>query len=190
MWGDNQARWWFTADLHFDHSNIIDYCNRPWETAKEMNEALIYAWNGRIDPKDIVVFAGDLTLRHKPEQVMSFIERLNGNIIWVRGNHDWWYKKLKDKIKVRDIYTKALPLEDGTKQLIQVCHYPFRSWAYGAWHLHGHTHGKGIEPPYSMDVGVDCHNYQPVSWEEVVVIMTNDSKIEDPYHEAGRVYEN
>jgi len=181
-----ENKWFFCSDLHFDHENIIKYCNRPWDTVQEMNVGLVENWNETVRPQDVVIFAGDFTLKHKPEQVLPFIYALNGTIIWVRGNHDWWYKGLKNKISMRDIYTKALPLPNGGKQHIQVCHYPLRSWMYGAWHLHGHTHGTiESELPYSYDVGVDCNNYAPVSWETIIAHMTIDAEM-FPNHTPGR----
>lgn len=41
----------FTSDTHFFHRNIIKYCDRPFETVKEMNEDLITLWNTTV-PKD------------------------------------------------------------------------------------------------------------------------------------------
>ena len=32
---------WFTADTHFRHANVIRYCERPFSTAQEMDEAII-----------------------------------------------------------------------------------------------------------------------------------------------------
>lgn len=33
--------YWYTADLHIGHTNIIRYCNRPFSSVEEMNERLL-----------------------------------------------------------------------------------------------------------------------------------------------------
>lgn len=30
----------YTSDLHFDHSNMLDYEKRPWDTVEKMNEVI------------------------------------------------------------------------------------------------------------------------------------------------------
>ena len=43
---------YFTADTHFDHANIIRFCNRPFATVEEMNETLITNWNRKVHAND------------------------------------------------------------------------------------------------------------------------------------------
>jgi calcineurin-like phosphoesterase family protein len=79
-----------TADTHFGHGNIIKYSNRPFSDSTEMNERLIHNWNERIKPEDQVFFLGDFCFKSgegclKAEYWQS---RLNGHVIYVRGNHD------------------------------------------------------------------------------------------------------
>ncbi len=74
---------WFISDTHFYHANIIKYCNRPFNNVEEMNQILIDNWNENIKKNDIVYFLGDFSF--KPNEV---INRLNGNIIFLLGNHD------------------------------------------------------------------------------------------------------
>lgn len=38
----------FTADNHYDHANIIDLCNRPYESVEHMNEDMIEKWNNKL----------------------------------------------------------------------------------------------------------------------------------------------
>ena len=35
------GRIFYTSDLHFSHSNIIQYCNRPFDSVEQMNDTLI-----------------------------------------------------------------------------------------------------------------------------------------------------
>lgn len=78
---------WFTSDTHFGHANIIEYCKRPFKTLDRMNEVLIKNWNSRINPKDFVIFLGDFAFKDAMK-VMDFLLQLNGNITFVKGNHD------------------------------------------------------------------------------------------------------
>ena len=39
---------YFTADTHFGHYNVIRFCDRPFASAEEMDEAMIQNWNDRV----------------------------------------------------------------------------------------------------------------------------------------------
>ena len=67
---------YFTADNHFGHENIIRFCNRPWKTAEEMDEAMIALWNERVRNNDTVFILGDLCFRAKDAENILF--RLKG----------------------------------------------------------------------------------------------------------------
>ena len=41
----NGSEVFFTSDTHFDHFNIIEYCDRPFTNVKAMNEHIITNWN-------------------------------------------------------------------------------------------------------------------------------------------------
>ncbi len=45
----------------------------------------------------------------------------------------------------------------------------WRSSFRGTWHLYGHSHGHLPDDIHSLsfDVGVDCHDFYPLSYEEV-----------------------
>jgi hypothetical protein len=49
-------------------------------------------------------------------------------------------------------------------------HYAFRVWNHShhnSWNLYGHSHGLLPGNSQQLDVGVDCWNYTPCSYEQV-----------------------
>ena len=79
---------YFIADTHFNHENIIKYCDRPFSNAKEMNEYIIQKWNSVVKEDDIVYHLGDVGFG-TTEMLKELISRLNGTKILLRGNHDF-----------------------------------------------------------------------------------------------------
>ena len=75
------------ADLHLGHANIIKYCNRPFSSVEEMNDALIRNWNNTIGKEDRVFFLGDFALGSK-ERVIEWGRMLQGRKVFIYGNHD------------------------------------------------------------------------------------------------------
>jgi calcineurin-like phosphoesterase family protein len=167
---------YFTADTHFDHSNIIKYCRRPYKDVREMNDSLVDNWNKAV-PKDAIVFhLGDLGWGRNPDRIKELIKKLNGLIILVPGNHD------PDELQIPCVGRwglKAIIPQCSNikieKQNIVLCHYAMRVWDQshrGAWQLFGHTHAALPDTNIlSIDVGVDAHGYKPVSYAELETIM-------------------
>ena len=157
---------WFTADTHFGHSKIIKYCNRPFADVEGMDEVLIERWNARVKPNDTVWHLGDFAFHKTPDQLKALFDRLNGNKYLVTGNHDY------DATK-RLFWEVVTPMQELLfgKQTVVLCHYGMRVWNkshYGSIHLYGHSHGTLPGDNQSLDVGVDCWDYQPINYEEIL----------------------
>lgn len=71
------SRVFFTSDTHFNHTNIIRFCNRPFKDVSHMNETIISNWNRVVGPEDIVFHLGDFCLGGSTEWV-NVLNRLNG----------------------------------------------------------------------------------------------------------------
>lgn len=82
-----QMTLYFTSDLHIGHHNIIKYCNRPYASVEEMNEALVNNWNSVVTDNDHVWILGDLCMG-KIEDSLKIAARLNGWKTLLPGNHD------------------------------------------------------------------------------------------------------
>ena len=180
----------FVSDTHFYHTNVIKYSNRPFKDVNEMNEQLITNWNSRINTKDIVYHLGDFSFRN----ANAYRDRLNGHIGFIMGNHDASASGTYHSAKINKEKPPFIFFEDVTEvnvngQKIFLSHYAHRVWNkshHGVWHLYGHSHGTLPDDPNSMsfDCGVDCHNYAPLSFEEVKTIMAK--KIFKPKDHHGR----
>ena len=159
---------WMTADHHFGHSNICRHANRPFASVREMNEALTDYWNECVAPKDIVWHLGDFSWRPPG----AYLQHLNGKIHLVRGNHD---KYNKGNQSLFAGYHEVYDLKYMGKR-IWLSHYAHRAWPakhHGSYHCYAHSHGN-LEPyGRSMDVGVDCWDYRPISIDQVVSILQN-----------------
>ena len=75
------------ADTHFNHENIIRYCNRPFNNVYEMNEKIIENWNSVVEKDDTVYHLGDYGFGKK-EELQEIFNRLNGIKYLIMGNHD------------------------------------------------------------------------------------------------------
>ena len=166
--------YWFTGDTHFGHANIIKYCNRPFKDVVEMNEAIISNWNKVVQPNDLVYHLGDFCFGTTDTHFDMYFKRLNGLIVFIKGNHDKLAWKNRAKFYASSDSYREIKI-DG--QPITLCHYAMRVFNkshHGAWHLYGHSHGSLLDDPHSLsfDVGVDCHNYTPINLEQVKEIMS------------------
>jgi len=161
----------FTADTHWNHKNIIRYCNRPFSSIEEMNQALIDRWNSKVAPGDRVYHLGDFAFGKK-EDILKLTRALNGSTIIIEGSHDHIGEPgnygFSSKHPLLNISI------DGTP--ITLCHYAMRVWHkshYDAWHLYGHSHGALRTPGKTLDAGVDSNNFEPLEFEELKKIMAN-----------------
>nr|DAX08720.1 MAG TPA: metallophosphatase domain protein [Bacteriophage sp.] len=173
----------FTSDLHFGHKNIIKFCNRPWETTEEMDEALIANWNSVVGEEDIVFDLGDFAFATNGRW-KELIQRLNGKHYLILGNHDVTRWPGDKTMELFDRVEQQMIIYIDNR-CIYLNHYPYLcyggSWKnpeHAVWQLHGHVHtcpnSSGADDkrmiykfPYQYDIGVDNNNYVPVSWNQV-----------------------
>lgn len=152
----------FTSDLHFGHKNIVKFTERNRFTcAEEHTEWLISLWNTQVKPGDLVYHLGDFSFFKKYEDVHVVLNRLNGQKILLKGNHDssdHLNQAKEDGLIVRWSHYEEIKIAD-TK--VCLMHFPMASWnqqGRGSWHLHGHSHGNLREEHKQgkiLDVGLD-----------------------------------
>lgn len=163
--------YWFTADTHFGHANIIKYCNRPFANVTEHDEKLISNWNTKVQPEDHVYHLGDFAFG-RVEYVANIRRRLHGNIFFIEGNHDKTTREIRNTFGWYD-KVRSIRIEEDEYFLSHYAHRVWNKSHHGVVHLYGHSHGTLPDDTnaLSMDVGVDCHKYSPISVAEVKAFM-------------------
>ena len=196
---------WFTADLHLDHENIIRLCNRPFRSVGQMNAVLIDNINATVGEDDRLFILGDIARRDIGRHMSQIVCR---NVYFIIGNHDPYHRtKGYDGID-RDLYNhfhavdKAMMISSRLTHdagvvdcEIYLHHYACLAWPksfHGSWHLYGHTHAKLRDNPlaFSMDVGVDAHDFKPLSIEQVAKFMRDRKRPHGEVLKAQRDLEN
>lgn len=182
----------FTSDTHWGHFNILKFCDRPWPTVEEMDEALINNWNSVVGKNDIVFHLGDFAFapNWRWKEILS---RLNGEIHLIIGNHDV-SRYPGDKIMELFERVEQQMIIKIDNRFVYLNHYPFlcyggtyRTPDNAVWQLFGHVHSRPASSgkdsnrlvnlfPYQYDVGADNNNYTPVSWEKIKEIINNQIK--------------
>ena len=166
---------WFTSDYHFGHKNVIKYDRRPFKTVEEMNQTLIHNQNELVQDQDDFYFLGDFAMSLSEDSMRYLMQRLRGNLFFIRGNHD------KNRtIKLYEQYGTYLGEQCKINiegQDIVLNHYSMNVWDrshHGAYHLFGHSHGslKADNSKLSFDVGCMLFDYKPIEFEEVQKIMS------------------
>lgn len=174
---------YFTSDTHFNHSFILNIRNQ-FSSLDEMNETIIARWNSRVTRHDIVYHLGDVALG-RAEEAIKILERLNGQIFLIRGNHE---RVAEHKLCVKRFgWIKDYHRVKIGEQKIYLFHYAMRTWNcshHGSWSLYRHSHGSLRDDPNarSLDVGVDCWDFYPVSFEEIAKRMSSKRFVPVDHH--------
>lgn len=185
-------RVWFWSDPHFWHAKMA--VSRGFDTVEAMNEALIEKARKGMPRDATLVLLGDISFAGAA-RTLDVLDAIPCRKVLVRGNHD---KAMNGQVlahfeSAHDLLTLKVELpEPGQLQRIVCCHFPMLSWDmqhYGAWHLHGHSHGS-MRYPWSdakiLDVGVDTllGTDGPISFDKILSVMNARVIRSNDYHEA------
>ena len=172
------SKFFVTSDQHFNHENIIKYCNRPFSSIEEMNEEMIKRWNAVVSKDDTVFVLGDFFMGRLTE-IKDILLRLNGHIMLVEGNHDKDNRiaKMTSCGNVKNLG----PLFSMNYRGIDIVmgHYPIdfdlrnmvSKTSKKMVFLYGHIHNlapKGLDRGCFYHVGVDTNDFTPVDLDSII----------------------
>lgn len=114
---------YYISDPHFFHNNVIRFDGRKFGDVDQMNEFMIYQWNGRVTPRDEVIILGDLSFGNGV-QTNQLLHRLNGRKYLIEGNHDRRF--LRDPDFDHSLLKWVRPYEEIQDNHRKIClsHYP------------------------------------------------------------------
>jgi calcineurin-like phosphoesterase family protein len=156
------------ADTHFNHTNIIKYCERPFADAEEMDETMIRNWNQVVSPNDTVYHLGDFAFGPGAKQMVEgYVRRLNGKIILVKGNHDHESATWYENRGFWSVHGGEATHYDGDKDVL-LSHWPCPR-KEPVINIYGHVHNlvKICSWNYRC-VSVEQINYTPVDLDELI----------------------
>lgn len=158
---------YLVSDHHFTHSNIIDYCDRPFTSVGQMHDTMLSRFHEVVGPGDVLYHLGDVAMAMRdPEKTGEWLSRLSASAVLVRGNHD----SALDPEDVDYPVVTGCVLESEDRRFY-CTHRPEDApeW-WDGWVLHGHHHDNRPEefPLVRVDerrvnVSVELLDYRPVS---------------------------
>ena len=163
-----RRRVFVVSDIHFDHENIIKYCKRPFKCIGYMNCILENNWNDRVRKGDRVYYLGDMTSGRKEGAIDFWLSKLNGEVRFIRGNHDL------DVITRAEVIKDGFPIKYGGYEF-RLMHDPDRPPDWDGWIIHGDKHNNSpIRYPHinrrnkTVNVCVEYTDYTPMSLDEII----------------------
>ena len=182
---------YLTSDLHLNHTREFIYRPRGFNSVEEMNETIIERFNATVSSDDDVYILGDICLGGGTLEVLAankaLIERLNGKLHIIRGNHDTnpriaMYETCANVVEP----VKYADMIHYKKYHFYLSHYPTMTANLEAESLHqctlnlfGHTHQNRNfynDIPMYYHVGVDSHNCYPVLLDDIINEMKEKVK--------------
>lgn len=170
---------WVISDTHFNHTNIIGYCDRPFINSKEMDEKMVENWNSVVKDGDIVYHLGDVYFGVEGRDSLS---KLKGRKRLILGNHDNGKDTFLHKTFQKIMVWRMFP-EFG----LLLSHIPLHKQSLERWessiadnsgrsttevsyylrNIHGHIHNRESPSKYHRNVSVEQINYTPINIEEL-----------------------
>lgn len=155
-------KYFVIADMHFDHENILKYCNRPFRDIETMNDELVKRWNETVRTVDTVFILGDFAFGKNA--VSKYLPLLNGRKVLIKGNHD--------------TYTNEFYLQAGFDEVVKypivfdffiLSHEPLvlsESTPYFNYYGHVHNDSRYVDTATSKCVSVERIGYKPYCFFE------------------------
>jgi len=163
---------YLTSDQHLGETRLDIMFRDFFESTEEHDNTIIENWNKTVSPSDTVVVLGDFAYDNEK---LKLADKLNGKKHLILGNHDDLpveeYEKYFITVEKESVFEK-----DGQKFYFN--HYPSLG-RNDMWNICGHIHGAWRFQKNTINVGVDCWGFTPVSFDQILMTMNAIEKYYD-----------
>ena len=136
----------------------------------KMNNILENNWNATVKKQDTVYFLGDITLGRGARPKDYWLSKLNGNIVYIRGNHD---KEIE--------HTKLSETVDYKGYRFLLIHDPSeKPKEWNDWVIHGDKHNNNLgkyplinRDQKTVNVCVELIKYRPINFDKIIEMIEN-----------------
>lgn len=118
------------GDLHLSFASAVNVrnwneniCYKPMDECcliwKEHYKKIYYNWNDIVTKEDVVLVPGDISWAMKIDEVMydmQYLSMLNGMLIAIPGNHDYWWHSIS---KVRRVIPENMKVIQNDHVIIE-----------------------------------------------------------------------
>lgn len=167
----------FIGDPHLGHRNIVKFRKHlGFASEKEHREWIMDNWQSVVGRRDKVFVMGDAAFG---EDALKEFDKLYGNKILVRGNHDdgWnardalrYFNDVHGMIKYKGFWLTHCPI------------HPNELW--GKVNIHGHVHTNTVNDPRYFNVSVENINGTPILFQD---IQTKVAENEAAFKSTGKI---
>ncbi|MGQ4556401.1 metallophosphoesterase [Halobellus sp. GM3] len=162
------------SDHHFGHSNIIDYCDRPFTSVGAMDNALLDRHYGTVGVDDVLVHLGDVAMDMRDGRTtIEYFEQLGGDLL-IAGNHDVGLDPDAAPFPVLD----ACVLERRGHSFYCTHRPEDVPDAWDGWVIHGHIHNNDLERfPFlayddkRVNVSAEVLGYRPIGLDVIADLV-------------------
>lgn len=166
----------FISDTHFNHKRMVEW--RHMNSVEEMNELIISNWNSVVQPDDFVYHLGDVDVGNIKDYKNNIAPRLNGNILYIKGNHD----------SRKNLTRNTHLIMDVSGYEIELVHNPSARTGCTDYVIHGHIHNNEDSHPEMVtetrkthvrffNVNLEFHDYKPVELQYILNILLKPKSI-------------
>lgn len=115
-----------TSNMQLGRPNALSMYQREYENVDDMTKKMIDKWNETVTQDDVVYHIGNFAW--DPKTAQDALLRLNGQIHFIKGEHDAALETLESKGMLRNRVTLVDDIVMLSQQGVTLSYWPLKAW--------------------------------------------------------------